>query len=114
MLRNTLLAMFSECDLFITPTVAVTALAAGTLGVDEIDGKPVDKHLGWSPFSWPINLAGLPAASVPCGFDSAGLPIGLQLVGPMLGEPVLIRVAAAFEAAKPWAGKRPSFAGAAH
>ena len=85
-----------------------------TLGVDEIDGKPVDKHLGWSPFSWPINLAGLPAASVPCGFDSAGLPIGLQLVGPMLGEPVLIRVAAAFEAARPWAGKRPSFAGAAH
>jgi aspartyl-tRNA(Asn)/glutamyl-tRNA(Gln) amidotransferase subunit A len=71
----------------------------------------VNKHLGWSPFSWPINLAGLPAASVPCGFDSAGLPIGLQLVGPMLGEPVLFRVAAAFEAARPWIDRRPQIAG---
>ena len=106
-LRNTLLAMFKSCDVVATPTVAVTAFAAGEIGIDEIDGRPVDKHLGWSPFSWPINLAGLPAASVPCGFDRDGMPIGLQLVGPMLGEPVLIRVAAAFEAARPWAGKRP-------
>jgi len=45
--------------------------------------RPVDRHLGWSPFSWPINLAGLPAATIPCGFDADGLPIGLQIVAPM-------------------------------
>jgi len=107
LLRNTLLGLFSECDAVATPTVAVTAFAAGDIGVDEIDGRAVNKHLGWSPFSWPVNLAGLPAASVPCGFDSAGLPIGLQLMGPMLGEPVLFRIAAALEEAQPWANRRP-------
>jgi aspartyl-tRNA(Asn)/glutamyl-tRNA(Gln) amidotransferase subunit A len=68
---------------------------------------PVDRHLGWSPFSWPINLAGLPAASVPCGFDPDGLPIGLQVVAPWLDEAVIFRIAAAFEAARPWAHLRP-------
>lgn len=107
LLRNTLLGLFADCDVVATPTVAVTAFTAGDIGVDRIDGRDVNKHLGWSPFSWPVNLAGLPAASVPCGFDSAGLPIGLQLMGPMLGEPVLFRVAAAFEAARPWTDRRP-------
>jgi aspartyl-tRNA(Asn)/glutamyl-tRNA(Gln) amidotransferase subunit A len=106
-LRNTLLAMLADCDAIATPTVAVTAFEAGQIGVSEIDGKAVDRHLGWSPFSWPVNLAGLPAASVPCGFDGDGLPVGLQLIGPMLGEPTLIRIAAAFEAARPWRDRRP-------
>lgn len=107
LLRNQLLGLFADCDVVATPTVAVTAFAAGDIGTGEIAGHAVDKHLGWSPFSWPVNLAGLPAASLPCGFDSAGLPIGLQLMGPMLGEPVLFRVSAAFEAARPWANRRP-------
>ena len=67
-----------------TPTVAVTAFEAGAIGVDEIEGRKVDRHLGWSPFTWPINLAGLPAATVPCGCDRDGLPIGLQIVAPWL------------------------------
>lgn len=110
-LRNRLLETLSDCDLIATPTVAVTAFAAGEIGTDAVDGQPVDKHLGWSPFSWPVNLAGLPAASIPCGFDSDGLPIGLQLVGPPLAEDVIIRVAAAFEAERPWAEVRPSLSG---
>ncbi len=110
LLRNSLIGLFSDCDVVATPTVAVTAFAAGDVGVDQIDGREVNKHLGWSPFSWPVNLAGLPAASVPCGFDFGGLPIGLQLMGPMLGEPVLFRVAAAFEAVRPWANHRPPIA----
>ena len=108
-LRGRFLALFNTVDALVTPTVAVTAFAAGTIGVDEIEGTRVDRHLGWSPFSWPINLSGLPAASVPCGFDPDGLPIGLQVVAPWLGEPTIIRIAAAYEAARPWAGTRPSF-----
>lgn len=108
-LRGRFLALFGTVDALVTPTVAITAFAAGTLGVDSVDGVAVDRHLGWSPFSWPINLAGLPAASVPCGFDGDGLPIGLQVVAPWLGEPTIIRIAAAFEAARPWAHRRPAF-----
>lgn len=106
-LRGRFLKLFGTVDALVTPTVAVTAFEAGTIGVDEIDGSAVDRHLGWSPFSWPINLAGLPAASIPCGFDEDGLPIGLQVVAPWLDEAVIFRIAAAFEAARPWAHLRP-------
>ena len=110
-LRARFLALFARVDVLVTPTVAVTAFPAGTLGAGEIDGRAVDPHLGWSPFTWPINLAGLPAATVPCGFDRDGLPIGLQIVAPWLGEAAILRVAAAFEAARPWHDRWPTLAG---
>jgi aspartyl-tRNA(Asn)/glutamyl-tRNA(Gln) amidotransferase subunit A len=103
--------LFRKVDALVTPTVAVTAFAAGTIGVGEIGGRKVDPHLGWSPFSWPINLAGLPAATVPCGFDREGLPIGLQIVAPWLSEDTILSVAATFEQARPWADAWPQFAG---
>jgi aspartyl-tRNA(Asn)/glutamyl-tRNA(Gln) amidotransferase subunit A len=106
--RAAFLSLFQKVDALVTPTVAVTAFEAGTLGVDSIDAVAVDRHLGWSPFSWPINLAGLPAATLPCGFDADGLPIGLQIVAPWLDEATIFRIAAAFEAAQPWAGIWPS------
>jgi len=106
-LRAAFLALFQNVDALVTPTVAVTAFEAGALGVDAIGDSAVDRHLGWSPFSWPINLAGLPAATLPCGFDVQGLPIGLQIVAPWLDEATIFRIAAAFEAAKPWAGAWP-------
>jgi aspartyl-tRNA(Asn)/glutamyl-tRNA(Gln) amidotransferase subunit A len=107
-LRASFLALFQGVDALVTPTVAVTAFEAGALGVDSIDAVAVDRHLGWSPFSWPINLAGLPAATIPCGFDAGGLPIGLQIVAPWLDEATVFRIAAAFEAAKPWVGIWPA------
>ncbi|MGA2289511.1 amidase [Bradyrhizobium sp.] len=109
-LRGRFLEIFKNVDAVITPTVAVTAFEAGTIGVDTIDGQQVDQHLGWSPFSWPINLAGLPAATVPCGFDAEGMPIGFQIIAPWLGESTIFRIAAAFEQVRPWAGHWPSFA----
>jgi aspartyl-tRNA(Asn)/glutamyl-tRNA(Gln) amidotransferase subunit A len=109
-LRGRFLDIFRTVDAIITPTVAVTAFGAGTIGVDSIDGEEVDRHLGWSPFSWPINLAGLPAATVPCGFDEDGMPIGFQIVAPWLNEQMIFTIAAAFEQARPWAGRWPSFA----
>lgn len=107
-LRGQFVELFSQADLLLTPTVAVTAFSAGTLGVDRIDGRPVDPHLGWSPFTWPINLTGLPAATVPCGFDRAGLPIGLQIVGSWGREDLVLAAAAALEEIRPWAAFRPS------
>lgn len=109
-LRNQFLALFQRVDVLVTPTVAVTAFAAGTLGVDRVDGHAVDRHLGWSPFSWPINLVGLPAATIPCGFDADGLPVGLQIVAPWLEEGRIFRVAAALEAAFADLSRWPTFA----
>lgn len=59
-LRGRFLDIFKSVDALITPNLAMTAFAAGTIGVDRIYGQTLDQHLGWSPFSWPINLAGLP------------------------------------------------------
>jgi aspartyl-tRNA(Asn)/glutamyl-tRNA(Gln) amidotransferase subunit A len=106
-LRGRFAELFRRVDAFITPTVAVSAFAAGTIGVDVIDGRKVDRHLGWSPFTWPINLAGLPAATVPNGWDRDGLPIGLQIVGPWLGENIILSVAAAIERVRPWSDAWP-------
>ena len=108
-LREIFLKLFEQVDILVTPTVAVTAFEAGKLGVDTVDGSAVDPHLGWSPFSWPVNLTGLPAATVPCGFDGDGLPIGLQIIAPWLGEQAIFHVAAAFEQARPWADIWPQF-----
>jgi aspartyl-tRNA(Asn)/glutamyl-tRNA(Gln) amidotransferase subunit A len=54
----------------------------------------------------PCNLTGMPAISVPCGFSS-GLPVGLQIMGPAFAEPMVLRVAAAYEAATAWRARRP-------
>ncbi|WP_439410050.1 amidase [Bradyrhizobium sp. DASA03076] len=105
--RAAFLKLFERIDALVTPTVAVTAFGAGQLGVDHIDGVAVDPHLGWSPFTWPINLSGLPAATLPCGFDRDGLPIGLQIVAHWLDEPTIFRIAAAFEEAQPWSSYWP-------
>lgn len=106
--RNAFIKLFERVDVLVTPTVAVTAFEAGRIGVDTIDGSKVDPHLGWSPFTWPINLAGLPAATLPCGFDRDGMPIGLQIIAPWLDEPTIFRIAAAFEQAQPWSTFWPS------
>jgi aspartyl-tRNA(Asn)/glutamyl-tRNA(Gln) amidotransferase subunit A len=108
--RNAFLKLFERVDALVTPTVAVTAFEAGQLGVGRVDGIAVDPHLGWSPFTWPINLTGLPAATLPCGFDRDGMPIGLQIVARWLDEPTIFRIAAAFEAAQPWSKFWPPLA----
>ena len=59
------------------------------------------------PFTYPFNLTGQPAATVPCGFTSEGLPVGLQIVGKWHAETTVLRAAACFEAAQPWAEARP-------
>jgi aspartyl-tRNA(Asn)/glutamyl-tRNA(Gln) amidotransferase subunit A len=57
--------------------------------------------LGWTPFSYPFNLTQQPAVTVPCGLTRAGLPMGLQIVGPMFGDALVLRAARAYESVKP-------------
>lgn len=97
---------FDRYDLLLTPVNAVPAFPIGQRPT-VIDGQPVDKLWGAFPFSMAFNLTGQPAASVPGGFSSEGLPIGLQIVGRPRDEESVLQAAIAFEAARPWADKRP-------
>jgi len=94
-------------DLLLTPALPVTAYPAGQDGPGVIDGRAV-RGFAWTPFTYPFNLTGQPAASVPCGFGSNGLPVGLQLVGRWRDDVTVLRAAAAFETARPWAHRRPA------
>jgi aspartyl-tRNA(Asn)/glutamyl-tRNA(Gln) amidotransferase subunit A len=87
-------------DLLLTPAVATPAFTAGHLTPP--DGTFGDDWLAWTPFSYPFNLTGQPAATVPCGLTRAGLPVGLQIVGPMGEDARVLAAARAFEAARPW------------
>ena len=97
---------FEQYDLLLTPTMAVSAFP-----IEEfpsiIDGVSVDRRWGFTPFLYPFNMGGQPAASVPCGFTADGLPVGLQIVGPKGAEIRVLEASAAYEAAHPWAGRRP-------
>jgi aspartyl-tRNA(Asn)/glutamyl-tRNA(Gln) amidotransferase subunit A len=93
-------------DLLLTPTLTVPAFEVGIQGPTMTDGREVHEF-EWLHFTYPMNLTGQPAASVPAGFTDDGLPVGLQIVGPHLGDSIVLRAAACFEAARPWADKWP-------
>lgn len=94
-------------DLLVTPTMAVPAFPVEHPHILEIDGKPVGKTMQRSYLTYAFSVMGLPAISVPCGFSPTGLPVGLQIVGKRRGEAAVLRAAAAFEAAQPWAQHLP-------
>ena len=81
-------------DVLVTPSVAVPAFDARPAGQTRFDAAVM---LGWTPFSYPFNLTQQPACTVPCGLTSGGLPIGVQFVGPMFADSLVLRVARAFE-----------------
>ena len=85
-------------DLIATPAVAVPAFEARPAGQAALSPASM---LGWTPFSYPFNLSQQPACSIPCGLTSDGLPIGLQLVGPMFGDALVLRAARAYESLRP-------------
>jgi aspartyl-tRNA(Asn)/glutamyl-tRNA(Gln) amidotransferase subunit A len=88
----------ADHDLLLTPTLPLTAFAAGA---DRPPDGPTDL-LAWTPFTYPFNLSGQPAATVPCGLTPDGLPVGLQIVGRPGADALVLRAAAAFERARPW------------
>ncbi|MGE0006819.1 MAG: amidase [Parvibaculaceae bacterium] len=97
-------------DLLVTPTLPIPAFEAGRLSPADTDGT--GKWVNWTPFSYPFNLTQQPAASVPCGFTKAGLPIGLHIVGRMFDDEGVLRAAHAYEEAGGWSGRRPPLPGA--
>ena len=85
-------------DLLVTPAVAVPAFDSRPAGTVPMTPETM---LSWTPFSYPFNLTQQPAITVPCGLTSAGLPVGLQFVGPAHGDALVIRAARAYETIRP-------------
>lgn len=92
---------FEQVDVIAAPVSPTTAFRIGEKADD-----PLSMYLA-DVFTLSLNLAGNCGLSVPCGFDAAGLPIGLQLIGPAFGEAVILRAAYAYEQATDWRSRRP-------
>jgi aspartyl-tRNA(Asn)/glutamyl-tRNA(Gln) amidotransferase subunit A len=93
-------------DLLVTPAASVAAFPHGRQVPGHWPGHAWD-WLAWAEFSYPFNLAHCPAVSVPCGLTQESLPVGLQIAGPRLSDPLVMRAARAFLAARPfpaWTG----------
>ncbi|MFV8783541.1 amidase [Microbulbifer sp. SA54] len=99
------MALFhKKYDLLLTPTLPITAFAAGR---EVPEDWPSTRWPSWTPYTYPFNLTGQPAISVPCGFSTSGLPIGLQLVGARFDDRAVLRAAQAYQLAAPLTHVRP-------
>ena len=104
-LRMGIDSLFEQFDVLVTPTTSVTAFEPGNRP-SVVGGVDVESTYGVFPFTYIFNMTGHPAASIPCGFVD-GLPVGMQIVGRHGDEASVLRVSAAFEAARPWRNVRP-------
>ena len=94
-------------DLLVTPSLPVPAFDARPAGHTPMNASAM---LGWTPFTYPFNLTQQPACTIPCGLTSDGLPIGLQIVGPMFGDALVLRAARAYETVRPIRRPKPQVA----
>jgi aspartyl-tRNA(Asn)/glutamyl-tRNA(Gln) amidotransferase subunit A len=104
-------AWFDDCEFVAMPTLSRPALPIDQdfFGPIEIDNQAVENiRASWYPYTMPFNLTGNPAISLPCGFDAAGMPLAIQLIARPGEDAALLRLAAAFEQARPWADQRPA------
>jgi aspartyl-tRNA(Asn)/glutamyl-tRNA(Gln) amidotransferase subunit A len=107
--RDRIRAMFDGFDLLLTPTVPVSAFDVNV----DVPPQFADRNAcSWQYYTYPFNLTGQPAASLPVGFTASGLPVGLQLVAKLHCETDIFRAAAAYEDLHPWAAMRPPEPGA--
>jgi len=102
LIRGDFVRAFEQCDCLAMPVAPTTAFKLGE-NVDD----PLKMYLS-DIYTIAVNLAGIPGISVPCGFDEAGLPIGLQLIGPAFSEARLLRIARMHEARTDWHTKKPA------
>jgi aspartyl-tRNA(Asn)/glutamyl-tRNA(Gln) amidotransferase subunit A len=90
-------AFHEQYDLLLTPTLAVAPFEAGRLTPEGYG----EDWTAWTPFTYPFNLTGQPAATVPCGFVRGDRPVGLQVVGAMYQDALVLRAAQAYQTARP-------------
>ena len=105
--REKMRAFFEDYDLLLTPTLPVPAFDVKCDTPPELPDRNI---VSWVYYTYPFNLTGQPAASIPAGWTRDGLPVGMQMVSKILHEEDIFRAAAAFEAARPWADRRPDLA----
>jgi aspartyl-tRNA(Asn)/glutamyl-tRNA(Gln) amidotransferase subunit A len=96
-----------DYDLLITPTVPIPAFQAGR---EVPPDWPERRWTSWTPLTYPFNMTQQPAAGVPCGFTSDGLPIGLQVIGPRHSDALVLAACQAYEQAQPWWRHHPGAA----
>jgi aspartyl-tRNA(Asn)/glutamyl-tRNA(Gln) amidotransferase subunit A len=106
-MKSKLADLLDRYDLLMTPTVAVPAFPHGQFPTQIGDQVMEDPRRGFSPYTRPFNVIGSPAASIPCGMSSDGLPIGLHIIGRHEDEATVLRASAAFEQARPWPQRPP-------
>jgi amidase len=92
-------AFFEMHDVLISPTITLSPRPWSELFPAEIDGEPTKSYFHWLALAYAVTLPGHPALSLPLGIDEAGLPFGLQIVGPRGGDALVLSVAAALETA---------------
>ncbi len=109
-LCNKMWRFMANYDLLLTPTLAVPPFPVHTQGPEIIEGRMV-RPSAWLAFTYPANMTGQPAASIPAGFTRDGLPVGLQIFGRHLDDKTVLRASGAFERARPWADKWPALLG---
>ena len=103
---QTIFESFKIYDLLVTPTTAVPAFELGIDFPSKIEGINVGPT-GWQPFTFPFNFTGHPAATIPCGWTTDNLPIGMQIIGKRFEELLILQVSKAFEEIQPWQDKKP-------
>jgi aspartyl-tRNA(Asn)/glutamyl-tRNA(Gln) amidotransferase subunit A len=106
-MRQELEGLLTRVDALVTPTTRTVPHPIGR-PFTEVGGQPIHIFSLWVGLTVPFDLTGSPAISVPCGFSTEGLPIGLQIAGRAWDEATILRIAAAYERATPWHERHPA------
>jgi aspartyl-tRNA(Asn)/glutamyl-tRNA(Gln) amidotransferase subunit A len=106
-LCNKMWRFMANYDLLLTPTLAVPPFPVHMQGPEVIEGR-MGRNADWLCFTFPANMTGQPAATIPAGFTKDGLPVGLQIIGRHLDDRTVLKASGAFERARPWAHQWPA------